>query len=220
MRIVSFCSPATKVWLWAADSHSICSPVWKQRCSEARFFQHPRYFYIKEFSYIHSRVAEVWGHLIWTDRDLFSASVSGLIPNKPSGHPPRKAPLELQRLSRIAPASSQYLKILLVRFCCLSTSPQSLSLHVQFDTGQEPHDCLHPGSFSSGEVLGQYLWGRSLPGPCLLTACPARPLSWSALPLPPPAPASLFSLCEWPPWCTGHLQASGGQTLLQGHLSW
>lgn len=42
---------------------------------------------MKGFRYIHSRVAEEWSHLICTDRDLFSASVSELMPNKPSGHP-------------------------------------------------------------------------------------------------------------------------------------
>lgn len=159
MRTVFFCPPVTKVWLWAADCHSVCSPVWKQRCSEVRSFQHPRYFYMKGFRYIHSRVAEVWGHLIWTDRDLFSASVSRPMPNKPSGHPPwQEAPLELQRLPRIAPASFQCLKTLPGRICCLSTSSQGICSQVQFESGQEPHECLHPGSFfSAGEAIACYV---------------------------------------------------------------
>lgn len=86
----------------------------------------------------------------------------------------------------MAPASAKHLKTLPGRICCLSTSPQSLSPQVQFESGQEPPECLNPGSFSSGEVLGPYLWRRPLAGPCLLAVCLAGP--------PPDLPSLCFPL--------------------------
>lgn len=117
----------------------------------------------------------------------------------------------------------------------LSARVQSLSPQVLLKYEQEPRECFHPGSYFSGEVPA-LAWiipvGRPPPGPCPLTVL-GLPGLQASLPLclpsarpclhllpPPYFQPHTSPLCERPPWCTGSLQTSSGQILLQGHLAW
>lgn len=174
---------------------------------------------MKGFRYIHSRVAEVWGHLIRTDRDLFSASVSGLKPQQAI----RASSLTGSTTGASEAAQGGTCLLQALKIHCQEGSaasppvPRSLSPQVQFESGQEPHECLHPDSFSSGEVLdhtcggGHTAWSLS---PCCLS-CQAFLLVCSPSASPctclPPFSVQMGTILYWPT-CT--------QTLLQGHLSW
>lgn len=119
---------------------------------------------------------------------------------------------------------------------CPSAMAQSLSPQILIRFGQEPRECLHPGSYSWGEVPapagvvagGEATWGSphaltvlGLSGHQVsLPFCsPSARLCLHLLPPPSFLPLA-FPLAERLPWCAGSLQVSSGQILLRGHLAW